>query len=461
MATAPAYVPQAGDPLADPQLETAILAMLMCENGRIDAAVDRVAAEDFSEPLFGRLFTAIAGLAAQGKPANPVMLRPLFEADPALIELGGIRFLMKLTGDVTLELNDFPAHVTQLLDLSRRRHMRDGLRHAADGCDDMAVNLSEIVTAADAAMAVRGQSSLRQSTGDECLEDLLNSLDAPHDGVVCQHIPNLDELLGPLEGSQLIIMAGRPGMGKTAVALSYALGAAQAGHGVLFVSLEMNRQQLAGRMAADLCFDDKAIPYAAIRDRKLNDFQRRQVAQVHSKMRGVPFAVVDTGSLTPGRLGMIARRHDRRFRAQGHKLDLIVIDYFQLLRADSGTSKPYEAVSEVSRALKGLALDMDVPVLALAQLSREVEKRPDKRPQLSDLRDSGQIEQDADSVLFLLREEYYLHLAKPDDMDPKFQQWRDAMDEVEGKIEFILAKKRNGTTGTAFGEFHGAYQAVR
>lgn len=452
MASAPLPANDDTDPLSDLGLEESLLGLLMIDNSHVDRAADLLTAADFYDALHGRIFEAIVEAVAQGRPANPATLHGQFVGHPGL--------LIGLSADPSSWFTPADA-AKQLAELSARRQIRDGLMEAATECGNLATPTPDIVTMADGVLASKSTSTVRQSSGADCLKELIESLDRPVEGVLCQHIRALDELHGPIEPSQLVILAARPGMGKTALAISYAQGAAQAGHGVLFASLEMNRQQLAGRMAADLCFDGDSVPYAAIRDRKLNDFQRRRVADAYSKMQAVPFSVVDTGSLTPGRLAMIARRQDRRMRARGHKLELIVVDYLQLLRPDSGTNKPYEAVSEISRSLKAIALDMNVGILALAQLSREVEKRPDKRPQLSDLRDSGQIEQDADSVMFLLRQEYYLHVNEPDPMDAKRAEWEAAMESVKGTIEFILAKKRNGTTGTAVGSFHGAYQAVR
>ena len=451
MATAPHPASDLDDALCDIQLEHSLLGLLMTDNSHVDRAADTLSAEDFSDGFARQAYEAILHLASQGKAANPATLRGHVE-HPAL--------LMALTANPVVWLTPGDA-AKQLAELAQRRRMRDGLLIAADTCADLAAPTTEVVTLADAAVQGKAQSSIRQTTAAQCLGDLVDSFDHEVRGVLCQQIPSLDELHGPMEPSQLVIMAGRPGMGKTAAALSYSLGAAQAGHGVLFASLEMNGQQLAGRMAADLCFDGAQIPYAPIRDRKLNDFQRRRVAEAASKAHSLPFNIIDTGSLTPGRLGMMARRHERRFRAQGTKLELIVVDYMQLLRPDSGTAKPYEAVSEVSRCLKALAKDMDVAVLALAQLSRNVESRTDRRPQLADLRDSGQIEQDADSVIFLLREEYYLAQNEPPAGHEKRAAWEAAMEQYRGLIEFILAKRRNGTVGSAYGQFHGVYQAVR
>ena len=448
------------DPLANTEAEAWMLGILMRMNNAIDSVADIITADDFSEPVFGSVFSAIVREASLGKPANPVTIKGYFENDPAMAELGGVGFLARLTGEVILMKPQDIAR--QILDLSIRRRMRDGLNEAATACTDLALAPSEIVNIADAGLAINGKDDIHQPTGTQCFDELLKGFDEVSTGVECRVIPELDRLLGPMRPKQLVIGAGRPGMGKTALALSYALGAAQAGHGVLFVSLEMSSHELAGRMAADMCFDGRGgIPFSNIRDGKLSDGQKREICRARGMMEDLPFQVVDAGNLSIGRLNMLARRHARRMAAKGYKLELIVVDYLQLLSPDTRGRSNYEAVSEVSRGLKAMAKDHGIAVFALAQLSREVEKRPDKRPQLSDLRDSGQIEQDADAVLFLLRDEYYLRQEEPDESDPKRAEWEADLSLVLGKIEFIVAKRRNGVTGKAMGAFHGAYQAVR
>ncbi len=448
------------DPLVNFALEAELLGGLMIENNCVDQVADIVTAEDFSEKVLGRIFQAIVHEVASGKRANALTLKGYFDRDPDMARIGGISFLASLTGNYSG--SPVVDAATSVADLARRRTMRAGLRVVSNECEDLTVPAAEIVTHADAAVSGSARDTIHQPTGGECFDELIKAFDDDRHGVLCHQIPAMDAVLGPLRSKQLIIGAGRPGMGKTAVALSYAIGAARAGHGVLYVSLEMSSTELAGRMAADMCFDGReGVPFNCIRDAKLNQWQRRKVVEAGSYMHSLPLAVIDAGHLTTGRLSMLARRHARRMQARGHRLELIIVDYLQLLSPDNRGRSNYEAVSEVSRALKALAKDMDCAVMALAQLSREVERRPDKRPQLSDLRDSGQIEQDADAVLFLLRNEYYLRQAEPDLTAPDRYDWEQALAEAQGKIEFILAKRRNGTVGTTVGEFHGAYQAVR
>lgn len=433
------------------EAEACLLGALMQSNDLFDMAADALSADDFYEPLHGRIFDAIMREAGLGKKVSPVTLKVYFEDDEGMKQLGGVGYLARLSGDMQ-GLMAPELLVAQIADLAMRRRMHAGLYTAAQACGDMTVTPQEIIEHADAAVTERGRDAIHQPTGAECFDELISGFADKALGVTCGTIPSLDSLIGQMRPKQLVIGAGRPGMGKTAVALSYALGAAQRGHGVLFVSLEMSSRELAARMAADLCFDGGGVPYGIIRDGNLNPWQMNRVVDARAFMAQLPFSVVDAGSLTTGRLNMLIRRHKRRMAAMGKKLELVVIDYLQLLHPDKRHNK-YEDVSEVSMALKAMAKDHGLAVFALAQLSRTVEQRPDKRPILSDLRDSGQIEQDADAVLFLLRPEYYIRQAEiPDEA---------ALDMARDKIEFILAKRRNGVTGNATGNFFGSYQAVR
>jgi replicative DNA helicase len=443
------------DPLCNYEAEAELLGSLMNDNGLIDRAADIVRDSDFAEPVHGRIYSAMVREFSRGKTANPVTLRGYFEGDETLNPLGGVTYLMKLTG-AAMGFGGIEV-ARQIADLAHRRRMRAGLATAAQACADLDSTMAEIVSHADQALGSTSD-GIAQLSIAECIAEHLASLDDKTHGVRCQVIQPLDDLLGPMKPKQLIIGAGRPGMGKTTVALSYALGAAEAGHGVLFVSLEMSGGELGAKVLSDLCFDSHPVPFKAIRDGDLYPNQRTEILKAQAKAMQLPITVVDTGALSIGRLNMLVRRHARRMQANGYKLELVVVDYLQLLQPDSKGRSQYEAVSEISRGLKAMAKDNGVAIFALAQLSRSVESRNDKRPILSDLRDSGQIEQDADAVLFLLRQEYYLAQKAPEERDP---DWQIAMEAAQGRIEFILAKRRNGVTGSAEGLFHGQYQAVR
>lgn len=441
------------------EAEYAILGKLVSDNRRIDAVADIITQEDFADPFFGHIFGLIVSEYSQGRPANPVTLRPLLISHPSFAEIGGDAFLAQLQLVETLIV---PAVATakQIAATARKRRLIEGLTESAaiDGTAEQIIDAADqaIVTAAHSA------TSAIEMTGAACVDRLVKAYEQPKHGVKCTIIEPLDSLLGPLRRKQLVIMAGRPGMGKTACALSYALGAAQGGHGVLFISLEMGGEELAGRMSADLSFTGRSgVPLDDILADNPTRATIAATVDAADRLRDMPLSIVDTGKMTLGRLNMIVRRHKRRMAAKGEALELVVVDYLQLLSTDDRSRSNYETVSEISRTLKAIAKDNDVAILALAQLSREVEKRQDKRPQLSDLRDSGQIEQDADAVLFLVRPEYYLRTDEPAKHDPKRAEWEQALAACENEIEFICAKRRNGRTGTAKGHFYARFQAVR
>lgn len=448
--------------LSNVECEAVLLGALMLENSLVDRAADIVQPEDFAEPVHGRIFSLIVRERSLGKSANPVTLPPFLKDDPAYQELGA-GYLAQLTGSGASMVGaiDF---ARQVRDLASRRRLVEGLDAATVLASDPNASLEQIVDAADAAIVDAGAvgETMHQVSGADCIREMIESMDDPASGIVCNAIPSLDNLWGKLREKQLVIVAGRPGMGKSAMALSYAVGVAREGHGVLFVSLEMSSQELGGRLAADMCFNGRGgVPYAAITNRNLNPDQRRMVSRAYHELNELPFQVIDTGRITIGRLGMMVRRHKRRMAARGVALKLVIVDYLQLVAPDSKGRSQYEAVSEVSRGMKALAKDNSVTVMALAQLSRDVEKRPDRRPQLSDLRDSGQIEQDADLVMFLYRWEYYLRKAEPAPHAPERSEWEAQLAECENRIDFILAKNRQGRDGTAQAEFWGACQAVR
>jgi replicative DNA helicase len=449
-------------PIANIEAEAALLGALMQAPKLIDPVADKLCAADFAEPLHGRVFSAILGQYALGKLANPVTLRPFFEADEGMKEVGGPAYLAQLTGSGAAVIGAV-GFAEQVKELSLRRRLVEGLQSAIEAANDCALPVPEVTELADKAIseARDGGEDRGEYSGAAALDLVIDGFDQAVTGALCGSIPSIDALLGPMRPTHLVIGAGRPGMGKTATAISYALGAAARGHGVLFVSLEMGAEQLAERMAADLCFEDHRIRYEAFRDRQLTPEQRREVVRARLRVADMPLQILDKQGLTIGRLRTLVRRWARRFEGRGQKLELVIVDYLQLLRADNRMDR-FEVVTEVSKALKEIAKEQGLAVFALAQLSREVERRGDKRPQLSDLRESGQIEQDADAVLFFLRHEYYLtQEGEPPADDPEHGKWQERLERCRGRIEFICAKRRNGQAGARIGQFLGSYQAVR
>jgi replicative DNA helicase len=449
--------------LANADAEAALLGALMFDNRRIDWAADRLKAEDFSSTLYGRIFSLLVREASLGHAANPVTLPPFLAGEEAFAQAGGASWLSAIADGAAARVAP-EGFVEQIRMFSTRRRLVESLSLAIEQANDLDNSNEAILEAADSALVNvtdRG-AGLHEPSGGECIGEVLQTIGKPLEGVRCGWIPEFDEVVGPMEPGQSVIVAGRPGMAKTATAISIALGSASAGHGCLLISLEMGSTELGARMACDYSYSvGQRLPYEAIIRRSLVPSQISQLAAAEAAVRQLPIRVVDASGMTVGRLDMIVRRYKRRFEAEGKKLQLVIVDYLQLLSPDEKMRSNYEAISEVSKRLKGIAKSHGVTVMALAQLSREVEKREDKRPQLSDLRDSGQIEQDADAVVFLYREEYYLRKSEPPPNDGKHPDWQEKLDAALHKIEFICAKRRNGPEGRAIGRFFGAFQAVR
>jgi replicative DNA helicase len=277
-------------------------------------------------------------------------------------------------------------------------------------------------------------------------------------------LKDLDTKMGGLQSSDLIIVAGRPGMGKTALATNIAYNVARAWRGevradghidtvnggiVGFFSLEMSAEQLATRIIAE----QSGIPSSTIRRGGINERDFEKIKDVAIELQHLPFFIDETGGLTVAQLAARARRLKRQ-----KGLDLLVIDYIQLLQGSSRRSQEnrVQEVTEITTNLKALAKELNVPIMALSQLSRQVENRDDKRPQLSDLRESGSIEQDADVVMFVFREEYYLSNKEPRPGTDEYTKWQVEMAAVHGKAEIIIGKQRHGPTGTVNVQFDAA-----
>ena len=449
--------------ISNVEAECALLGGIMCENRLIDRVADIVTAEDFAEAVCGRIYSAILREHGFNRAANPITLKPYFDEDAQLADLGGIGFLAQLTGSGAAVIGAIDL-ANQVAELAARRRLADKLFHASKVCADYEQQLDEIASLAEGAIAdaLNKQDGAVAMSAAKAIEANLDSQfdDAP--GVLCRIIPSLDHALGAICPGDLCILAGRPSMGKTALAISYSHGVAEQGDGVTFLSLEMRAAQLGGRLACDVLYGTaEQVPYSAVSRNRCTVEQRRAIAKASHQIRDWPLWIEDLPGATVMRAAALVRKHKRRLAARGKQLKLVVVDYLQLLSPDYRAKNLYEATSMVSRGLKALAKAEGVGVLALCQLSRAVESRDSRRPQLSDLRDSGQIEQDADSICFLLRMEEYLRRTEPEQDSARWIDWRHEFDRVHGKMEFIVAKSRAGVTSTASGLWHGEFQAVR
>jgi len=458
---------------ANVEAEAALLGALMIDNRLVEDVQIRLKAHHFFEPLHGRIYDAVLRLTDKNMIANPVTLRPLFEADEAIKEVGGPAYLAQLTGSgaAVIGARDFAA---QIYDLALLRALvgvgREMVEGALDTSEDVAP-LAQIERAETELYRVAeegGSEGKVKSFADAAIESIKNIELALNSGGhlsgITTGLDAVNTKIGGLHRSDLTILAGRPGMGKTSLATNMAFSAAQrfqrdiedgiepgksAGAAVAFFSLEMSADQLATRILAE----QSGISSENLRTGRISKQEFQQLARASGELSALPLYIDDTPGLTIAALRTRARRLKRQ-----KNVGMIVVDYLQLLQGSgkgSAGDNRVQEISEISRGLKQLAKELHVPVLALSQLSRAVEQREDKRPQLSDLRESGSIEQDADIVLFVFREDYYVAAREPkramDGDDAKIfeahEQWQRDMERVYGTAELIVAKQRHGSTG--------------
>lgn len=457
--------------LFNEEAEAALLGALMIENRFIERVADQVAPEDFSLPVHGRVYAAILSANAAGQPTNPVLLRPLFSDDPGMAALGGPAYLAQLTGSGAgmIGVNQFAA---QIADMAKRRKVYDALRETvaamqtADHLESPIEALAEGVDSAlTAAMAKQGVTQGRSIAAamDATLgriDDEASGISVP--GVKLDGFADWNYLTGNMRYGEVIILGGRPGMGKTATALSAWLATGRAGKGGLYISLEMSEDELMRRAIADLVFEYGQNPtYDQIRSARLSPHDRQRMQSAREMIENWPLQVTDPATLKIGRLASLIRRYQRSFAAKGQTLDVVFIDYLGLIKPDRETGSRYNDVGSISRAIKEVAKACGVCIVVLAQLSRKCEEREDKRPLLSDLRDAGDIEQDADIVMFVYRDEYYLQAAEPKVDDKRRADWELALQAARDHVELYTAKRRGGALGRRNCFFFGAHQAVR
>jgi len=448
------------------EAEAALLGVLLFDNEFYFKISSIVQAKHFYNPVHVRVFDAIQKLIESGKLADAIVLKNRFSQDETLVDIGGVEYLALL-------LDNAPPAATAteyaklIFDLAMRRELiRLGDAIGLDAKDPHSeTGAQEQIAEAEAQLfALAETGSIRR--GFVSFEDsLIKSIEMAsaafaRDGSlsgISTGLIDLDRHLGGLHKSDLIILAGRPSMGKTSLATNIAFNVARKYRGekqpsgnmktvdggiVGFFSLEMSSEQLATRILSER----SAVPSNLIRRGDISQNQYEHIRDASDEISRIPLYIDDTGGLSIGALSARARRLKRV-----HGLDLIVVDYLQLLTGGKKMNRNTNRTNEVTlitQGLKALAKDLDVPVLALAQLSRQVEQREDKRPQLSDLRESGSIEQDADVVAFVFREEYYLSRTEPDSDDPAYQEWQDKMEKVQGTAECIIGKQRHGPIGT-------------
>lgn len=445
------------------EAEQALLGVLLVNNEAIQYLGDQIRAEHFYEPLHSRIFEAIQKFIDKGLVANPVTLRHYFDQDEALKEIGGGAYLAKLAAAAITVIN-VADYSKMIYDLALKRQLitigEEMVNTAYTHQIDIPATIQvETVEQKLFSLAVEGEGdkgfrSIRHAVVKSIQQADSALKRSDHLVGITTGLNDMDKLLGGLKRSDLLILAGRPSMGKTALAVNMAYNAClalskESKGSVGFFSLEMSAEQLSTRMLSSA---SKLNSYGILNG-KISPEEFSHLVRVSNEMASMPFYIDDTPALSISGLRTRARRLQRTANVK-----LLVVDYLQLLRGSSASSQNnrVQEVSEITQGLKAIAKELDVPVIALSQLSRAVEQREDKRPQLSDLRESGSIEQDADCVMFIYREEYYLSRAEPSmDDTTKYAKWQDDMNRAMNVAEVIIAKHRNGPIGSVRLRFDG------
>lgn len=478
----PAAIPGANPALSyrtpphNEEAEQTVLGAILVNNKAFEKVGEFLRPEHFFDPANQKIFQAIMKMVDRGQVANPITLKAYFEQDRDLAEIGGQEYLARLAGAIVTVHNveDYGRIIhdsylrRQLIEVGEEM-VNQAYKHdidiaANDQIEDAEKKLFELAANGD----IKGDfiPFARALTGAIATAEAAFRRSSHVTGVT-SGLRDLDGKLGGLHSSDLLILAGRPSMGKTALATNIAFNAAKAymltggkeGAPVGFFSLEMSAEQLALRILAD----QAQISGDKIRRGEISNVEFPRLVEASQDLARVPFFVDDTPALTITAVRTRARRLKRT-----HGLGLVVVDYLQLLRgggSSRGEQNRVQEISEITRGLKAIAKELDLPVIALSQLSRSVENREDKRPQLSDLRESGSIEQDADVVMFVFREQYYLERAEPgrrpdeseDKYNDRYAQWQDRLAQVHNTADVIIGKARHGPVGTVRLFFDGNY----
>lgn len=436
--------------------EQLLLGALLTNNNAYEKIEEIVNGNSFYAAVHRTIFDAILHMRKKEIVANAVTLKSYLESNNELKEIGGQNYLISIMTKATVVV-DIVSLAKLIQELYIKRQLIElGQRiisnaHNSQSKDDARAQIENVENSLFqlASFGEHDKSSVHISNPlNVAVERAMNTFRSkkPYQNV-SSGFRDIDNLIGGLQNSDLIILAGRPSMGKTSFAVSMAIKVAEhlalKDQSICFFSLEMSDDQIASRM---ISIDSKVDAFSIRTGKKFSEEALQKVIKSSEKLAKLPFFIDDSPSITITDLRVKARRLHRK-----NKLGAIFIDYLQLLRGSSSRSAEHrvQEVSEITQGLKAIAKELNIPVVALSQLSRLVEQREDKRPQLSDLRESGSIEQDADVVMFIFRESYYMMRKQTSADDENYEEWQFKMDRVKNKAEIIIAKQRNGPVGTA------------
>ncbi|GAA0590918.1 replicative DNA helicase [Paenochrobactrum glaciei] len=448
------------------EAEQALLGAILINNDAFYRVSDFLKPTHFHEPLHKRIYEITSDLIRVGKMANPVTMKTFLPAEEKVGDLTVFQYVLRLAAEAVTVINA-EDYGRAIYDLATRRSLINIGEEMVNVAYDAPVDMAPQSQIEDAERRLFELAETgRYDGGFQAFKDAVTTavdmanqafMRDGHLSGVSTGIQSLDAKMGGLQPSDLIILAGRPGMGKTSLATNIAFNIANAYEGeqqadgsikalnggvVGFFSLEMSAEQLATRIISE----QTEVSSSKIRRGDITETDFEKLVACSQVMQKIPLYIDQTGGISIAQLAARARRLKRQ-----RGLDVLVIDYVQLMTGSSKASAQnrVQEITEITTGLKALGKELNVPIIALSQLSRQVESRDDKRPQLSDLRESGSIEQDADVVLFVFREEYYVKNLEPrDEFDPKYDEWKMQFEKVKGTADVIIAKQRHGPTGT-------------
>ncbi len=446
------------------EAEQALLGAILVNNDAFYRVSDFLEPDHFYEPLHRQVYKVTSEMIRAAKRANPVTIKTFLPEEEKVGDMTVATYLARLAAEATTIINA-EDYGRSIYDLATRRNLIGIGEDMVNIAFDAPVDMTPHVQIEDAErrlfeLAETGRYDGGFTEFGNAVGSAIDMASAAfqrdgHLSGVATGLNTLDQKMGGLQPSDLIVLAGRPAMGKTSLATNIAFNIAEAyqpeiqadgtskavnGGVVGFFSLEMAAEQLATRIIAE----QTEISSSKIRRGEINDAEFEKLVGCSQMMHRIPLYIDQTGGISIAQLAARARRLKRQ-----RGLDVLIIDYIQLMQGSKNQSNRVQEITEITTGLKALGKELNVPIIALSQLSRQVENRDDKRPQLSDLRESGSIEQDADVVLFVYREEYYLQNKEPEYGTTEYEQWKTKLEFATGKADVIIAKQRHGPTGTA------------
>lgn len=436
--------------------EQAVLGAILLNNEAFWDVDGWLQTKHFYEPLHQNIYEALSSIVHEGGVADPISLRARFSQNEDMTEIGGTNYL---AGLVTSAVSMRPASYGRIVvEMATRRALAFASSQILDSANNAELTVDEMMAQAESDMAEVSDDNLGKANIKTLDEAIQSAIDAAtearksEEGIVGMPsgLAKLDEVLGGFRKGQLIIVAARPGMGKSGLAVKFAVeGARRSDVGVLLISLEMKDTELGERaISMDLATTGLTLPYNKISKGQFTGAEAEAIKDIHAASRSIPVRIEDYGSQTVSQINSICRNVDRDFKKEGRRLGCVIIDYLQIITPHHDDLKQGDTarIGHISNGLKSLAMRMNIPVIALSQLNRQVESRDDKRPTLADLRNSGDIEQDAHVVIFLLRKEYYLRKQKPKGGVDKLADWAAEMVLAKNRLDIFVDKNRGGPT---------------